>query len=76
MNQEAWNYSFASDVVGRLIEVISGQSLEEFPYQRIFKPLEMNQTAFYIDDEYIKLNGDELMAVYSPRYQFVNDDNE
>ncbi|MDC0714553.1 serine hydrolase [Stigmatella sp. ncwal1] len=41
-----WNYSVATDVLGRLIEVISGQSLDVFFAERIFKPLGMTDTAF------------------------------
>ncbi|WP_225412335.1 serine hydrolase domain-containing protein [Stigmatella hybrida] len=41
-----WNYSVATDVLGRLVEVISGQSLDAFFAERIFKPLGMTDTAF------------------------------
>jgi CubicO group peptidase (beta-lactamase class C family) len=42
-----WNYSVATDVLGRVIEVASGQSLDEFFAQRIFAPLGMTDTGFY-----------------------------
>jgi CubicO group peptidase (beta-lactamase class C family) len=42
-----WNYSVATDVLGRVVEVASGQSLDEFFAQRIFGPLGMTDTAFY-----------------------------
>jgi CubicO group peptidase (beta-lactamase class C family) len=42
-----WNYSVSTDVLGRLIEVVSGQSLDEFFAQRLFGPLGMTDTAFY-----------------------------
>ena len=42
-----WNYSVATDVLGRVVEVASGQSLDEFLAQRIFGPLGMTDTAFY-----------------------------
>jgi CubicO group peptidase (beta-lactamase class C family) len=42
-----WNYSVATDVLGRVIEVASGQSLDEFFRQRIFEPLGMTDTSFY-----------------------------
>ncbi|MCU4185326.1 beta-lactamase family protein [Acidiferrimicrobium sp. IK] len=45
-----WNYSVATDVLGRLVEVISGQSLDEFFASRIFAPLGMTDTAFYADE--------------------------
>jgi CubicO group peptidase (beta-lactamase class C family) len=41
-----WNYSVATDVLGRVVEVASGQSLDEFFADRIFRPLGMTQTAF------------------------------
>ena len=42
-----WNYSVATDVLGRVVEVASGQSLDAFYAQRIFGPLGMTDTAFY-----------------------------
>ena len=45
-----WNYSVATDVLGRVVEVASGQSLDEFFARRIFGPLGMTDTAFYALD--------------------------
>lgn len=42
-----WNYSRSTDILGRLIEVVSGQSLGAFLNQRILAPLQMTETAFY-----------------------------
>ena len=42
-----WNYSVATDVLGRVIEVASGQSLDEFLGTRVFGPLGMTDTTFY-----------------------------
>ena len=42
-----WNYSVATDVLGRVVEVASGQSLDEFFRARIFEPLGMADTGFY-----------------------------
>jgi CubicO group peptidase (beta-lactamase class C family) len=53
-----WNYSVATDVLGRLVEVVSGQRLDEFLASRIFGPLGMTDTAFSTDD------GDRLAALY------------
>jgi CubicO group peptidase (beta-lactamase class C family) len=36
-----WNYSVSTDVLGRVVEVVSGQSLDEFFAERIFEPLGM-----------------------------------
>jgi len=41
-----WNYSVATDVLGRVVEVASGQSLDEFFAQRILEPLGMTDTSF------------------------------
>jgi CubicO group peptidase (beta-lactamase class C family) len=43
-----WHYSVATDVLGRVIEVVSGQSLAEFFETEIFKPLGMGDTRFTI----------------------------
>ncbi len=43
-----WNYSMAIDVLGRVIEVISGQTLDEFLRTRIFRPLGMVDTGFSV----------------------------
>jgi CubicO group peptidase (beta-lactamase class C family) len=47
-----WNYSMATDVLGRLVEVISGQSLEAFFNERIFRPLGMHDTGFWVPPEH------------------------
>jgi CubicO group peptidase (beta-lactamase class C family) len=44
----AWNYSVATDVLGYLVEVISGQSLPEYFQEHIFNPLGMVDTSFEI----------------------------
>jgi CubicO group peptidase (beta-lactamase class C family) len=41
-----WNYSVATDVLGRVVEVASGQSLDEFFARRILEPLGMTDTSF------------------------------
>jgi len=46
-----WSYSVATDVLGRLIEVISGQPFDQFLAERIFQPLGMNDTTFQVSDE-------------------------
>lgn len=44
----AWFYSRATDVLGRLVEVVSGQRLDEFFAERIFGPLKMDDTSFVV----------------------------
>lgn len=46
-----WNYSRSTDILGRLIEVVSGKSLGGFLSERILAPLQMTETAFYTGDE-------------------------
>ncbi len=48
---ERWNYSVATDVLGYLIEVISGQSLPDYMRSVIFEPLGMVDTAFQISTD-------------------------
>jgi CubicO group peptidase (beta-lactamase class C family) len=55
-----WNYSVSTDVLGRLVEVVSGQSLDEFFAERIFGPLGMTDTGFWTEDL------DRLAALYLP----------
>ena len=43
-----WNYSVASDVLGRVVEVASGQPLDRFFAERIFGPLGMVDTGFFV----------------------------
>lgn len=45
---ERWMYSVSIDVLGRLIEVVSGQTLDKFLRTRLFDPLGMNDTYFYV----------------------------
>ncbi|MBI1239681.1 MAG: serine hydrolase [Alphaproteobacteria bacterium] len=47
---DAWNYSVSTDVVGYLVEKISGQTFEDFLRTRIFKPLGMTETDFHAVD--------------------------
>lgn len=46
-----WNYGVSTDVLGRLVEVISGQPLDEFFEQRIFAPLGMADTSFGLRED-------------------------
>jgi CubicO group peptidase (beta-lactamase class C family) len=45
---EAWNYSVSADVIGYLIGKISGKPLEQFLKERIFDPLDMKDTDFFV----------------------------
>jgi CubicO group peptidase (beta-lactamase class C family) len=48
---ERWTYGLNTDLLGRLIEIWSGLTLEEFFDQRIFQPLGMNDTYFNVPQE-------------------------
>ncbi len=44
----AWNYSIATDVIGHLVAVLSGQPFEQFLHERVIAPLGMVDTAFHV----------------------------
>ena len=46
-----WDYSHATDVLGRVIEVVAGTSLLRFQKERILDPLGMTDTSFYVTDK-------------------------
>jgi CubicO group peptidase (beta-lactamase class C family) len=56
----SYRYSFAIDVLGRLVEVISGKPLDVFLRERIFEPLGMPDTAFFCPPE----KADRLASIY------------
>jgi CubicO group peptidase (beta-lactamase class C family) len=57
-----WNYSVSIDVLGRLVEVTSGMSFRDFLRTRIFDPLGMVDTDFYVPDDKLP----RFAANYSP----------
>jgi len=62
---ERWNYSLATDVLGYLVEVISGQSLPEYMYCAIFEPLGMLDTSFEISPDKV----DRVASCYERNLQ-------
>jgi CubicO group peptidase (beta-lactamase class C family) len=48
---DVWEYSLADDVLGRLVEVVSGMPLDKFLEERLFKPLGMQDTGFFLSEE-------------------------
>jgi CubicO group peptidase (beta-lactamase class C family) len=46
-----WRYSISVDVLGRVVEVVSGLTLEQFFQRRIFNPLRMHDTGFRVPDQ-------------------------
>jgi len=57
-----WHYSVSTDIVGYLVEKVSGQPLDRFFKERIFKPLDMKDTGFYVPAEKV----DRLAVCYGP----------
>jgi CubicO group peptidase (beta-lactamase class C family) len=59
----AWEYGLNTDVLGHVVDVVSGQSLEDYMRARIFKPLKMNDTCFNLSRE----KHSRLASLYSIR---------
>ncbi len=58
----AWEYGLNTDVLGRIVEVVSGQPLDDFFAGRILRPLKMNETSFLLPEA----EKDRLTALYEP----------
>jgi CubicO group peptidase (beta-lactamase class C family) len=67
-----WDYSHSVDVLGRVIEVISGKSLYQFEKERLLDPLGMKETAFYVTDPAKK----SLVAEPFPNDRKIGNDAE
>jgi CubicO group peptidase (beta-lactamase class C family) len=70
---ERWVYSVSTDVVGRLVEVISGMSLADYLQHNVFAPLGMFDTPFSVPDDKVGRlttcyaeTENEKLAVYDP----------
>jgi CubicO group peptidase (beta-lactamase class C family) len=57
-----WNYSIATDVLGYLVEVVSGEPFEKFLIERVTRPLKMVDTDFYVPEA----KHSRLAANYAP----------
>ena len=60
-----WEYSHATDVLGRVVEVVSGQTLDVFLAKRIFEPLKMVDTAFQVPPDKQDRVAQPMPDVYS-----------
>jgi CubicO group peptidase (beta-lactamase class C family) len=58
----AWNYSMATDVLGYLVQVVAELPFEQFLHERIFEPLGMVDTDFYVPEGKV----DRFAALYGP----------
>ena len=59
---DAWQYGPSVEVVGRLVEVLSGQTFDEYLKERVFEPLGMTDTTFYLPESKV----DRFAALYRP----------
>jgi CubicO group peptidase (beta-lactamase class C family) len=57
-----WNYSVATDVLGRVVEVLAGEPLDRVFARRIFEPLGMGSTGFWAGED----DAHRLAALYTP----------
>ncbi len=59
---EVWQYGLSQDVLAALVEVMSGQTYDEFLQERIFEPLGMTDTAHWVPEQ----KHDRLTVLYTP----------
>ncbi len=64
----AWHYGRSTDVLGRVIEIASGQTLDKFLEARIFKPLGMTDTAFYHDADKAYRIAQPVKPLFDPTF--------
>ena len=57
-----WNYSVSTDVCGRLVEILSGQTLDAYFAEHVFEPLQMNETGFSVAPD----QSSRFAACYTP----------
>lgn len=57
-----WNYSVATDVLGRVVEILTGQTLGEYFQQQVFEPLGMLDTGFHVQPT----DRTRLATLYTP----------
>ena len=67
-----WDYSQSTDILGRVIEVVSGKSLYQFEKERLLDPLGMKDTTFYVTDPAKK----SLVAEPFPNDRTIGNDSE
>jgi CubicO group peptidase (beta-lactamase class C family) len=66
---EVWEYSLGVDVLGRVVEVVSGEALDRFLQDRLFGPLKMVDTGFFVPEDKL----DRLVASPTPRRKRIWD---
>src|SRR5262245_17811446 len=71
-----WNYSVSTDVVGYLIEMISGQRLDAYLREHVFEPLGMHDTGFVIDPQQVSRFTANYERQADGRLQLIDDHKE
>jgi CubicO group peptidase (beta-lactamase class C family) len=61
-----WEYGVSTDVLGRVVEVVSGRPLGEFLSERILRPLDMVDTSFYVPGDKVKRAAQPWQRVGGP----------
>ena len=77
---KAWEYSLSTDVLGRVVECVSGKALDAFFTDRIFKPLGMTDTHFFLPKEkterlapvYMRTDEGKLQRLGSERLKYLD----
>lgn len=72
---QGWHYGMSTDIAGRLVEVISGQSLDDYLAEHLFEPLGMVDTGFWMAEDqldrlttnYVRTRSERLQAIDRPR---------
>ncbi|MGB3466395.1 MAG: serine hydrolase domain-containing protein [Cyclobacteriaceae bacterium] len=59
---EKWTYGLSTDILGAVIEVVSGKSLGEYVHENILNPLQLNHSGFWLPDSL----ADDLATFYMP----------
>ncbi len=71
-----WSYSYSTDVLGRLVEVISGQKLDEYFTENILDPLGMDDTGFFVPPEDAERFSSNYFPLPSTKQRKLLDDAE
>jgi CubicO group peptidase (beta-lactamase class C family) len=58
-----FRYGYSTDVLGRVVEAVSGKTLDQFFEERIFRPLGMKETSFFVPEE----RWNRLAVLYAPK---------
>ncbi len=71
----AWYYSYSIDVLGRIAEIVTGQSFGEVLEERIFNPLGMSETGFYVKPDQKSRFAKNYVLKKNGTFEAIRDDN-